>query len=81
MVMEQGDPDPGIEPLRQATSSPFDSLVGVMSGAGAGGMVHHQGVGMSPMAGAGTGYYGANGVQSYYGINKTTFLFVRLNLN
>ncbi len=71
MVMDAAPgADPGLEPLRQATASPFDNLVGVMSGSGGSqgavpGMMGpaQTGVGVVPSMGAG-GYYGG---QTYYG--------------
>ncbi len=57
-----------VEPLRQATSSPFDNLVGVMSAGAAGpGGPGSPGVGMVP-AGGGGGYYGQS-ANNYYGKN------------
>ncbi len=47
---------PGLEPLRQATSSPFDSLVGVMSGGGLAG-----GTGVGGMPGVAPHYYSPAG--------------------
>ncbi len=93
--MVMGAPDQGlVEPLRQATASPFDNLVGVMSGGGGGGGAGvgpgggGAGVGVVPssaMGGVvGGGYYGGGSGgagQSYYGKSLSSSLSANLTHN